>query len=473
MPRRADTDADAETTDVSTSTSTRAWTSDVDRARDRRAVDRYARHLVLRPHGARMQRALASSRVLVVGCGGLGCPTAVYLAAAGVGVVGLADADAVEMSNLHRQVGHALDAVGTSKCASLAARCRSINDGVEIVEHEIYVTNANAEALIESYDCVCDCSDNPRTRYALSDACVSSGTPLISASCVGFEGQLTTLCATWMWSESGERMGKRRAPCYRCLFPRPPASGDAGTCGASGVLGPAPGAMGTFQAIEAIKTLSGIGESMRGKLMMFDALSARPTSTLTLRDEPDPACERCSAEADFGDVGAYDYDAFLSSTPCPARAAAAARQREGGVDLTAPPAHGSGDALDDDVARASAWSRVSARDFAATLDVGGVLVVDVRPAHAFAAARLPGSISVPIDALDERAWRDVDARSRERGDDGDVAYFICAGGVNSQRAAEWFSKLPEDARRGRRARDVRGGFASWRRDVDPTFPKLN
>ena len=222
----------------------------------------------------------------------MGCPTAIYLVAAGARVVGLADADEVELSNLHRQVGHARASVGTSKCASLAARCRSINDGVDVIEHETYATNVNADALIESYDVVCDCSDNPRTRYALSDACAARGTPLISASCVGYEGQLTTLCATWIWSEDGERMGKRRAPCYRCLFPRPPASGDAGTCGASGVLGPAPGVMGTFQAIEAIKTLSGVGESMRGKLMMFDALSARPTRTLEVRDEPDPACER-------------------------------------------------------------------------------------------------------------------------------------------------------------------------------------
>lgn len=450
-----------------------SWTSDVDVSRDARAVDRYARHLVLRPDGPRIQRALSSSRVLVVGCGGLGCPTAMYLVAAGARVVGLADADEVELSNLHRQVGHARASVGTSKCASLAARCRSINDGVDVIEHETYATNVNADALIESYDVVCDCSDNPRTRYALSDACAARGTPLISASCVGYEGQLTTLCATWIWSEDGERMGRRRAPCYRCLFPRPPASGDAGTCGASGVLGPAPGVMGTFQAIEAIKTLSGVGESMRGKLMMFDALSARPTRTLEVRDEPDPACERCGAGANFGDVAAYDYDAFLSSTPCSSRAAAAARLREGGVDLTAPPAHGSGAALDDDVSRASAWSRVSARDFATTLDSGRALVVDVRPAHAFAAARLPDSVSAPIDRLDERAWRDIDARSRERGDADDIVHFICAGGVNSQRAAEWFSTLPDVVRRGRRARDVRGGFASWRRDVDPTFPKLD
>ena len=131
------------------------------------------------------------------------------------------------------------------------------------------------------------------------------------------------------------------------------------------------------------------------------------------------------------------------------------------------------DALDDDVSRASAWSRVSARDFATTLDSGRALVVDVRPAHAFAAARLPDSVSAPIDRLDERAWRDIDARSRERGDADDIVHFICAGGVNSQRAAEWFSTLPDVVRRGRRARDVRGGFASWRRDVDPTFPKLD
>ena len=323
---------------------------------DARSVEKYARHLVLRPHGARIQRALCAARVLVVGCGGLGCPCAIYLAASGVGTLGLCDADAVELSNLHRQVGHSTAATGTSKAKSLAARCEGLNDGVRVVVRETFATTENVMELVAGYDLVCDCSDNPRTRYALSDACAARGTPLISASCVGYEGQLTTLCATWIWSEDGERMGRRRAPCYRCLFPRPPASGDAGTCGASGVLGPAPGVMGTFQAIEAIKTLSGVGESMRGKLMTFDALSARPTRTLEVRDEPDPACERCGAGANFGDVAAYDYDAFLSSTPCSSRAAAAARLREGGVDLTAPPAHGSGDALDADAR--SSWTCV-------------------------------------------------------------------------------------------------------------------
>ena len=143
-----------------------SWTSDVDVSRDARAVDRYARHLVLRPDGPRIQRALSSSRVLVVGCGGLGCPTAMYLVAAGARVVGLADADEVELSICIDRLD-TRGSVGTSKCASLAARCRSINDGVDVIEHETYATNVNADALIESYDVVCDCSDNPRTRTAV------------------------------------------------------------------------------------------------------------------------------------------------------------------------------------------------------------------------------------------------------------------------------------------------------------------
>ena len=151
----------------------------------------------------------------------------------------------------------------------------------------------NVMELVAGYDLVCDCSDNPRTRYLLSDACASAEIPLVSAACVGFEGQLTVLCGTRAWNDDDESFGEfAPAPCYRCLFPTPPASGDAGTCGASGVLGPLPGIVGTFQALEAMKTLAGVGESMRGKMLTFDALSARPTMTLNMRGTARRRCAR-------------------------------------------------------------------------------------------------------------------------------------------------------------------------------------
>jgi len=440
-----------------------AWTPGLSLERDERAVERYARHLVL-PRGARLQRALCASRVLVVGCGGLGCPVATYLAANGVGTLGLCDADDVELSNLHRQVGHATAAVGTSKAASLRARCASVNDGVEIKMHEMFIDRTNAASVVSEYDLVCDCSDNPRARYALSDACAKMSVPLVSAACVGFEGQLMVLCGTRSWDDDARAFGAfEEAPCYRCVFPRPPAAGDAGTCGASGVLGVLPGIVGTFQALEAIKVLSGVGESLRGKMLTFDALSASPTMTLRMRDARDPSCACCS-NRDF-DQATYDYDAFLSSTPCPLKSS---RERTGGeIDLNAPPAHGPGESLDEALQEKSTWKRLTAREFQAMASRPRALVVDVRSTRLFEAAHLTGALNAPIESLGEGAWRDVVARA---GGDVDAVLFVCAGGNNSQRAAAWFASSA--ARGALEVFDMRGGLAAWRRDVDPSFPRL-
>ena len=439
------------------------WTPALEIERDARAVERYARHLVL-PRGAALQRALCAARVLVVGCGGLGCPVATYLSANGVGTIALCDADDVELSNLHRQVGHGTSKVGTSKSASLRERCLGLNDGIEIIEHRLFVNQMNANEMVDGFDLVCDCSDNPRTRYVLSDACARRGVPLVSAACVGFEGQLTVLCGTRSWDDERREFGAfTPAPCYRCLFPTPPAAGDAGTCGASGVLGVLPGIVGTFQALEAIKVLSGIGETSRGKMVYFDSLSASPTMTLNMREERDPRCACCSVEK--FDQKTYDYDAFLSSTPCPMKFVKT--RSINGVDLSAPPAHGPGESLDEELQKHSAWKRLSTDDFQTRSSSTGALIVDVRSKRLFDAAHLRGSVNIPIEMLDEGEWRSIVA---EADANVDTVLFVCAGGNNSQRASAWFAN--SSFRGFREVFDMRGGLAAWRRDVDPSFPKL-
>ena len=245
-----------------------------------------------------------------------------------------------------------------------------------------------------------------------------------------------------------------------------------GTCGASGVLGPAPGVMGTFQAIEAIKTLSGVGESMRGKLMMFDALSARPTRTLEVRDEPDPACERCGAAR----ISATSRRTITTRFYPPRRVPRVPRRRRvyGRVVSISPPLPRTDRAT---------RSTTTSRGVGVVSRLGERLRDDARFRTRARRGRASGArvrrraspglrlgTHRPIGRTRVARHR---RRSRERGDADDIVHFICAGGVNSQRAAEWFSTLPDVVRRGRRARDVRGGFASWRRDVDPTFPKLD
>lgn len=442
----------------------RTWTSALDADADaddaRAACERYARHLALDGFGVDGQRALCAARVLVVGAGGLGCPLALYLAGAGVGAIEIVDGDRVEVSNLHRQVCHEYARAGEAKCASLRRRMLALNDRVEVTTREEYATRENVCEMVAGVDLVCDCTDNPKTRYLLSDACRSTGTPLVSAAAVGFEGQLTVLCAR-RDGECGEWVP---APCYRCLFPTPPAAGDRATCGGSGVLGVVPGVMGTFQALETIKTLAGIGESMTGHLMMFDALSARPTTTLRLANRMNPECPVCCGEEKF-DVATYDYDGFLS-TPCPF----AKKTKTGGLDVTAKPVHGPGASIDEALQRNGRWKRMQAREVEERVANEGddFLLVDVRPKNIHRIASLKGSVSVPISVFDEdESQREIiDAISRGV----KTVCFVCAGGNNSQRAADWFAKT--EAARDVEVFDLCGGLASWRREVDASFPSL-
>ena len=242
---------------------------------------RYSRHLLIPEVGIEGQAKLLASKVLLIGAGGLGSPAALYLAAAGVGTIGIVDFDVVDLSNLQRQVIHTTDRIGTKKVESAQKTIEALNPDVKVVAHEEMLTDANVERIIAGYDAILDGTDTFETRYTLNDAAVAAGIPVVHASVFRFEGQLTVF-------------KPYEGPCYRCLYPTPPPPELAPGCSVAGVLGVVPGIMGLLQTNEVLKLLLGIGESLAGRLVLFDALDATFTE---LRLRRDPNCPVCSDAA--------------------------------------------------------------------------------------------------------------------------------------------------------------------------------
>lgn len=261
-------------------------------------IGRYARHILLAEIGGTGQARLRESRVLVVGAGGLGSPLALYLAAAGVGTIGLVDDDVVELSNLQRQIAHTTDRLGLPKVESAAEAARAVNPDVRIEPHRTRLHAGNALALIAQYDLVCDGSDNFPTRFLVSDACVLARRTLVSAAVLRFEGQVSTF-------RPHRRSEQEQAPCYRCLHPHPPPPGLVPSCAEAGVMGAVTGVLGSLQATETLKELLGIGESLSGRLLIWDALAAR---FRTIRLPRDPACPACGDNALLRDLSGHQPD---------------------------------------------------------------------------------------------------------------------------------------------------------------------
>ena len=262
--------------------------------------ERYSRHLLLPEVGLDGQKRLESACVLLIGAGGLGSPASFYLAAAGVGHLRIADDDHVERSNLQRQILHTDEAVGTSKVASANERLTALNPRIRIDAVDERVTSSNVDRLLDGVDVVIDGADNFPLRYLLNDACVNHGKPLVYGAVHRFEGQASVF-------DAGRHRGS--APCYRCLFPEPPPPEAAPNCAEAGVLGVVPGIIGLLQAAEAIKLLLGLGESLRGRLLHFDALAMRFRET---RLSPDPDCPVCGVGKTF--PGYVDYAAFCAGS---------------------------------------------------------------------------------------------------------------------------------------------------------------
>jgi adenylyltransferase/sulfurtransferase len=243
-------------------------------------VQRYSRHILLREIGGAGQARLKAAKVLIVGAGGLGSPVALYLAAAGVGTIGIIDNDVLELSNLQRQIAHATARLGENKARSAAIAMRAINPLVAIQTLESRLDAQNVRGLIEHYDLICDGTDNFETRFLLADACVAARKTLVSAAVLRFEGQLSTF----------KPHAGPDHPCYRCLYPEPPPAGLVPSCSEAGVLGAVTGVMGALQATEVVKEICAIGASMSGRLLIWDALAAE-FRTIKLRR--DPACKVC------------------------------------------------------------------------------------------------------------------------------------------------------------------------------------
>ena len=253
-------------------------------------IHRYARHILLQEVGGVGQEKLLKAKVLVIGAGGLGSPLILYLAAAGVGTIGVVDNDTVDISNLQRQIAHTSDRIGTPKTASAKQAVAAINPDVTVIEHNVRLTVDNARTLIGGYDVVADGSDNFATRFLLNDACFFAKKTLVSAAVLRFDGQLSTF------------KPHAGGPCYRCLYPEPPPPGQIPSCDEAGVLGAVAGVLGTLQATEVLKEILGIGESMAGRLLIYDALSA---AMRTVKVKPDPACTLCSPQAAIKDLSLH------------------------------------------------------------------------------------------------------------------------------------------------------------------------
>jgi molybdopterin/thiamine biosynthesis adenylyltransferase/rhodanese-related sulfurtransferase len=261
---------------------------------------RYSRHLLLPEVGLEGQLKLLDAKVLLLGAGGLGSPTALYLAAAGVGTLGVVDDDEVDLSNLQRQVIHASDRIGVPKVDSAAEAIGRLNPDVEVVPYKTRLDASNVMEIIEGYDVVVDGVDNFPTRYLLNDASVRLRIPVVSASILGFDGQLSIFAPY-------------EGPCYRCLYPTPPPAELAPSCGANGVLGVLPGVMGLLQATEVIKRITGQGDPLIGRLLLYDALAATFTELKVRRDPDCPICSRDPADIAPEEMGVFpDYEAFCA-----------------------------------------------------------------------------------------------------------------------------------------------------------------
>src|SRR3712207_2633301 len=262
--------------------------------------ERYSRHLLIPEIGVEGQTKLLESKVLLLGAGGLGSPTALYLAAAGVGTLGIVDDDDVDLSNLQRQVIHTTDRIGTPKVDSAEQAITAINPDVTVVKYPVRLDASNIMEIIEGYDVIVDGVDNFPTRYLLNDATVRIGIPVVSASILGFDGQLSVFAP-------------HEGPCYSCLYPVPPPAELAPSCGANGVLGVLPGTMGLLQATEVVKLVTGAGEPLVGRLLLYEALGATFTELKVRRDRDCPICSRDPEDSVDEEMGVFpDYEAFCA-----------------------------------------------------------------------------------------------------------------------------------------------------------------
>jgi molybdopterin/thiamine biosynthesis adenylyltransferase/rhodanese-related sulfurtransferase len=372
---------------------------------------RYSRHLLIPEVGLEGQRKLKAASVLVIGTGGLGSPVAMYLAAAGVGHIGLVDYDVVDFSNLQRQVIHGTSGLGELKVDSARQRMLDINPDIEVEVYNEPFTSENAMQIAEDYDILIDGTDNFPTRYLVNDVSVLLGKANVYGSIFRFEGQVSVFDA-------------RRGPCYRCLFPEPPPPGLVPSCAEGGVLGVLPGTIGTLQATEALKLILGVGETMIGRLMLYNALDMS-FEYVNLRKNPN--CKVCGPEPEVTEL--IDYEEFC------------------GV-----PGH------DHEVGAVGGGWDITAKELAERLNSDGkqIKLVDVREPHELEISHIDGAKLIPLGQLA--------ARMSEL-DSADEIVLFCKSGSRSARALELLASAGF-----RKMKNLKGGINAWAREVDPSLP---
>jgi adenylyltransferase/sulfurtransferase len=373
-------------------------------------VRRYSRHLIIPEVGMTGQKRLKNARVLCVGAGGLGSPALLYLAAAGVGTLGVIDFDVVDESNLQRQIIHGQSDVGRPKAESARDSIKEINPNVNVILHETALDNDNALDIFSQYDLIVDGTDNFATRYLVNDACVLLGKPYVWGSIYRFDGQ-----ASVFWAEHG--------PCYRCLYPEPPPPGMVPSCAEGGVLGVLCGSIGSIQVTEAIKLITGIGEPLAGRLMIYDALEM---SYRTVRVRKDPECPICGKNPSITEL--IDYDAFCG-------------------------------AVSEDAQEAASGSTISAADLKAMLDRDdNIFLIDVREPNEYEIVSIPGATLIPKDQF-------LTGAALERLPQDKRIVLHCKSGARSAEALAIVKNAGFSD-----AVHVGGGVLAWVSQVDPSLP---
>ena len=374
-------------------------------------LSRYSRHLILPEVGMEGQQKLKAARVLCVGTGGLGSPLALYLAAAGVGTLGLVDFDVVDASNLQRQIIHSTKDIGRKKLDSAEEKLIALNPALNVVKHDTMLSSANALEILKDYDIVADGTDNFPTRYLVNDACVLLGKPNVYGSIFRFEGQASVFA-----TEGG--------PCYRCLYPEPPPPGLVPSCAEGGVLGILPGLVGVIQATEVIKLILGKGQSLAGRLLLVDALNMR-FRELKLRKNPE--CPVCGLNPTVTEL--IDYQQFCGIAP---------QTPEEKIVKNGIP-------------------QLSVKDLKKRIDAGEeVYIIDVREPFEYKIAQIGGKL-IPQNDVPQRL-AEID-RDRE-------VIVQCKSGGRSQRIAEFLKQAGYP-----RVVNLAGGILAWSAEIDPTVPK--
>ncbi len=376
-------------------------------------IRRYSRHLIMPEVGMSGQKRLKNGSVLLVGAGGLGSPAAMYLAAAGVGRIGIMDFDVVDESNLQRQIIHGMSTLGKPKLESARERIHDINPFIQVDTYEEALSSENALRICADYDIIADGTDNFPTRYLVNDACVLLGKPNVYGSIFRFEGQ-----ASVFWAERG--------PCYRCLYPEPPPPGLVPSCAEGGVLGVLPGVIGVIQATEVVKLLIGEGEPLVGRLLLYDALDMR-FRELKLRK--DPTCPICGEHPTIDHL--IDYEAFCGTIVRGSEA----------TDTTA-----------------IASDEITVADLHARMQAGltGATLLDVREPHEWEIVHLPGATLIPRIQLPDH----LNELSQT-----DELLVYCRSGVRSAQAVAFLKSMGF-----KKVKNIRGGMLAWAREVDPSSP---